>query len=280
MKQFRPIFSVERMAHVLEVTRSGFYAWLLRPCCNRRMEDRKLTLEIRALFEKSKRRSGSPKITDALRKNGRKISRKRVFRLMRKEGLRPCIRKKYRVTTDSRHSYPVAPNLLNRHFTVNRPNCVWVSDITYLRVCNRWMYLVVFIDLYSRMVVGWALSDTLHHQFVLDAFNRALWRRRPLKGLMVHSDRGVQYACDAFRNALTVNGFIQSMSRKGNCWDNAVAESFFHVLKSELGDRFTDKYRAYQDIFEYIEIDYNRQRTHATLGYHSPAGFETMNKCA
>jgi putative transposase len=280
MKQYRSEFSVERMARVLEVTRSGFYAWLVRPSGKRAAEDRQLTLEIRSEFAKSKRRSGSPKITEALRDNGRKVSRKRVSRLMRQEGLKPCIRKKYRVTTDSRHTYPVAQNLLNRNFTVESPNRVWVSDITYLRVNNRWMYLVVFIDLFSRMVVGWSLSDSLQHQFVVDAFYRALWRRRPPKGLMVHSDRGVQYACDAFRNVLAVNGVIQSMSRKGNCWDNAVAESFFHVFKSELGDRFTDKTNAYQDIFEYIEVDYNHNRTHATLGYKSPANFEILKKCA
>jgi putative transposase len=280
MKDYRSFFSVERMANVLEVTRSGYYAWLKRPLSNRAKEDMRLTLEIRALFEKSKKRSGSPKITNALQKNGIKISRKRVCRIMRKNGLRSCIRKKYRVTTDSRHSYPVAPNLLNRRFTVSYPNLVWVSDITYLKVGNRWMYLVVFIDLYSRMVVSWALSDSLEHQFVLDAFKRALWQRRPPKGLMVHSDRGVQYACDTFRNAIKTTGCIQSMSRKGNCWDNAVAESFFHLFKSELGEEFSDNHSAYHDIFEYIEIDYNRQRTHETLGYYSPAIFETMKQCA
>jgi putative transposase len=280
MNDNRSLFSVERMARALDVTRSGYYAWVKRPMSKRAIENRRLTAEIHALFEKNKKRYGYPKITDALQKQGSAVNHKRVYRLMRKEGLRSCIRKKYRVTTDSRHTYPVAPNLLNRNFTVASPNLVWVTDITYLRVGNRWMYLVVFIDLYSRMVVSWSLSATLQHEFVLDAFKRALWLRRPPKGLMIHSDRGIQYACEEFRKYLVSQGCIQSMSRKGNCWDNAVAESFFHLLKTELGDQFTDAYAAYRKIFEYIEIDYNRQRTHATLGYYSPTEFEAKKKCA
>lgn len=142
------------------------------------------------------------------------------------------------------------------------------------------MYLVVFIDLFSRMVVGWELSETLHHGFVLNAFYRAFWRRKPGKALLVHSDRGIQYACEAFKNALKECYCIQSMSRKGDCWDNAVAESFFHVLKSELGESFFSKDHAFQELFQYIEIDYNRKRTHSTLGYFSPAYFENMKKYA
>lgn len=280
MKTYRTLFSVERMACVLEVTRSGYYAWLKRPQSKRTIENESLKDEIRLLYEKSKKRSGSPKITEDLKKKGKNISRKRVARLMQKEGLRSCIRKKYRVTTDSRHTYPVAPNLLNRKFLVSRPNEVVVTDITYLRVNNNWMYLVVFIDLFSRMVVSWALSETLSHHFVVEAFRKALWKRKTPRGLMVHSDRGIQYACDAFRAALAQTGCIQSMSRKGNCWDNAVAESFFHVLKSELGGTFNNKEIAYQELFQYIEIDYNRNRSHSTLGYYSPVDFEKLKKCA
>jgi putative transposase len=280
MKEYRCLFSVERMACVLGVTRSGYYAWLTRPQSKRSKENMQLKVEIRALYAKSKKRSGSPKIADALKKSGKNISRKRVARLMQEDGLRSCIRKKYRVTTNSRHTFPVAPNLLDRNFSVDRPNQVVVTDITYLRVNKCWMYLVVFIDLFSRMVVSWELSETLSHQFVVEAFHRALWKRKTPRGLMVHSDRGVQYACDAFRDALAKTGSIQSMSRKGNCWDNAVAESFFHLLKSELGETFNNKEIAYQELFQYIEIDYNRHRTHSTLGYYSPVDFEMLKKCA
>jgi putative transposase len=244
------------------------------------MEEFQMKRRIRALFAESKERAGSPKIADALRKENWRVSTRRVKRLMREESICPRLRKKYRVTTDSRHDYPVAPNLLDRNFTVSAPNQVWVTDITYLRVNNRWMYLVVFIDLFSRMVVGWGLSATLHHGFVLNAFYRAFWRRKPGILLMIHSDRGVQYACDAFRNALKDCRCIQSMSRKGDCWDNAVAESFFHVLKSELGETFMSEDHAYQELFQYIEIDYNRKRAHSTLGYFPPAVFEAMKKYA
>jgi putative transposase len=268
------------MCQVFEVSRSGFYAWRRRPWSKRSVEDFQLKLRIRALFAESKKRAGSPKITNDLRKEHWKVSRRRVKRLMREEGMYPHIRKKYRVTTDSRHDYPVAPNLLKRNFTVSAPNQVWVSDITYLRVNNRWMYLVVFIDLFSRMVVSWELSSTLHHGFVLNAFYKAFWRRKPGRWLMIHSDRGIQYACDAFRKALITSSCIQSMSRKGNCWDNAVAESFFHLLKSELGETFMNEEIAYRELFQYIEIDYNRKRTHSTLGYFSPAQFESMEKYA
>jgi putative transposase len=268
------------MCRVFTVSRSGFYAWRKRPWSNRALEDFRMKLRIRAMFAKSKERAGSPKIADDLRKENWTVSTRRVKRLMREDGLSPRIRKKFRVTTNSKHDFPIAPNILNRQFTVNKPDAAWVSDITYLKVDNRWMYLVVFIDLFSRMVVGWELSDTLHHGFVLHAFQKAFWRRKPGQWLLIHSDRGVQYACDAFRNILNEYECIQSMSRKGNCWDNAVAESFFHLLKSELGDTFTSKDIAYRELFEYIEIDYNRNRTHSRLGYYSPAQFEAMKKHA
>jgi putative transposase len=268
------------MCRVFEVSRSGYYAWRKRPWGKRAMEEFRIKLRIRVLFAESKERAGSPKIAKDLRKESWTVSTRRVKRLMREDGLCPRIRKKFRVTTDSKHDYPVAPNILDRQFTVSKPDVAWVSDITYLKVANRWMYLVVFIDLFSRMIVGWELSDTLHHGFVLNAFYKAFWRRKPGKGLLVHSDRGVQYACDAFRNVLKDYSCIQSMSRKGNCWDNAVAESFFHVLKSELGETFISKDHTYQELFQYIEIDYNRKRTHSTLGYFSPAQFEAMKKYA
>ena len=267
------------MCRVLKVSRSGYYFWRKRPMGKRKQEEQRIQPRIKALFQESKGRAGSPKIAHALRQEGMTISIRRTKRLMREACLVPNIRKKFRVTTtDSQHSYPIAPNILDRNFTVSDPNMVWVTDITYLKVDSKWMYLVVFIDLFSRMVVGWELSDTLHHGFVLNAFYKAFWRRKPGYGLMVHSDRGVQYACDAFRAALLTCQCIQSMSRKGNCWDNAVSESFFHLLKGELGETFICKEVAYQELFEYIEIDYNRKRMHSSLEYLTPAAFESRQK--
>jgi putative transposase len=191
-------------------------------------------------------------------------------------GLRSKIRRKYRVTTDSKHSFPVAPNLLQRNFTAQAPNQAWVSDITYLATCRGWLYLTVIIDLFSRLVVGWALSSSLGHEMVITALKRAIRRRRPGKGLIFHSDRGVQYACTDFRKELAEHGFTQSMSRKGDCWDNAVAESFFGIMKTELV--YHEKYEGHQDtlhsVFEYIEAFYNHQRRHSTLEYLSPAEYE------
>ena len=203
---------------------------------------------------------------------------------MRKMGIRAVVRRKFRVTTDSRHKYPVAPNLLERDFTTDLPDQVWVSDITYLWTRTGWLYLTAIIDLFSRMVVGWSLSSSLGHEMVLTALYRAIRQRRPPKGLIFHSDRGVQYACNGFTKVLKKHGIIQSMSRKGNCWDNAVAESFFSILKSELvyQTNFYNKQDALQKVFEYIEIYYNRQRKHSTIGYMNPSQYEDQfwKKCA
>ena len=198
---------------------------------------------------------------------------------MRDAGLRSKVRRKYRVTTDSKHHFPIAPNLLERNFTAEFPNKVWVSDITYLATRTGWLYLTVIIDLFSRMVVGWALSSSLSHEMVVTALKRAIKNRRPGKGLIFHSDRGVQYACTDFRKELGKHEFVQSMSRKGNCWDNAVAESFFGVMKTELV--YHERYEGHQDtlhsIFEYIEVFYNRERKHSTIGYLTPVEYEKQN---
>lgn len=277
-------FPVKKMASVLEVSRSGFYAWLRRPPSRRERENRCLDVEIKAVYESSKRRYGSVKVTRELHRRGRHYSRKRVAERMKKMGLRSKVQRKFRVTTHSRHSYPLAPNLLNRHFRVAAPNQVWVSDITYIWTHSGWLYLTMFIDLFSRLVIGWAVSTSLSHEMVLQALYRAIGHRRPPRGLMVHSDRGIQYACGGFTDVLAQHGFIQSMSRKGDCWDNAVAESFFRTLKTELVyhvDLF-DKQHLEKELFEYIEIFYNRQRIHSTLGYLCPTEYEQvkLNKCA
>jgi putative transposase len=205
------------------------------------------------------------------------VSKNRVARHMRDMGLRCRTTKKFVVTTDSKHNEPVSPNILNREFSVSSPNTVWVSDITYVKVGPKWQYLTVFIDLFSRIVVGWDLSESLERHSMIRAFRKALWRRRPGEGLLVHSDRGVQYASGDFRELLKEKKFVQSMSRKGNCWDNAVAESFFHTLKTQLiyHRRFQNKDEMEKALFNYIEIYYNRRRRHSTNGYQTPALFES-----
>jgi transposase InsO family protein len=231
---------------------------------------------------KHKGRSGSPKITSELRDKGFAVSKNRVARRMKSAGLRSIVRRKFRATTDSTHKYPVAPNLLQRDFSANEPNTVWVSDITYIATRNGWLYLTVFLDLFSRKVVGWALSSSLGSQMVQTALLRAIRNRRPGAGLIIHSDRGVQYACHDFKKLLKKHNFVQSMSRKGNCWDNAVAESFFSIIKSELihHERFIGPKDTLPAIFEYIEVYYNRKRKHSTLGYQTPDQFERPIKSA
>jgi transposase InsO family protein len=270
------MFSVLEMCRVLEVSRSGYYRWLKRKPSQRAIDNKRLDAEIREIYDSSKGRYGSPKITEELQDRGRRVSKNRVARRMRDAGLRSKVRRKYRVTTDSKHHFPVAPNLLERNFTAETPDKVWVSDITYLATRSGWLYLTVIIDLFSRMVVGWALSSSLSHEMVVTALKRAIKRRRPGDGLIFHSDRGVQYACTEFRKELGKHHFVQSMSRKGNCWDNAVAESFFGIMKTELV--YHEKYEGHQDtlhsIFEYIEAFYNRERRHSTLGYLCPVEYE------
>ena len=264
------------MCRVLEVSRSGYYRWLKHKPSQRELDNQRLDAEIREIYDSSKGRYGSPKITQELRDRGRRVGKNRVAKRMRKAGLRSKIRRKYRVTTDSKHHFAVSPNLLERNFTEQAPDKVWVSDITYLATRRGWLYLTVIIDVFSRMVVGWALSSSLGHEMVVTALKRAIRRRRPGKGLIFHSDRGVQYACTDFRNELDKHEFIQSMSRKGDCWDNAVAESFFGIMKCELvyHERYEDHQDTLHSIFEYIEVFYNRQRRHSTLEYLCPADYE------
>jgi transposase InsO family protein len=276
MSEHRTEFRVQEMCRIFEVSRSGYYRWIKRQPSRRELDNRGLDALIGQIHAGSKGRYGSPKITRELHDRGRPVSKNRVARRMRLCGLRSKVRRKYRVTTDSRHRFPVAPNMLERNFTTQAPNEAWVSDISYLSTRRGWLYLAVIIDLFSRMVVGWTLSSSLSHEMVVTALKRAVRRRRPPPGLIFHSDRGVQYACSDFRKELAVHGFTQSMSRKGDCWDNAVAESFFAMMKTELV--YHEKYEGHQDtlhsVFEYIEAFYNRERRHSTLEYLSPAEFE------
>lgn len=271
-------FPVVKMCHVLSCTPSGYYRWLKAPKSRRSQSNEWLMQRIKGLYKEHRGMAGSPMITADLRSEPEfsKVGKNRVARLMREEGLRCKTVKKFVPTTDSRHTEPVVENLLNREFSVSSPNRVWVGDITYIKIGRKWYYLSIFIDLFSRIVVGWDLSDSLERFSTMRALNKAIMRRRPDRGLLIHSDRGIQYASRDFRDQLTEEGFIQSMSRKGNCWDNAVAESFFHTLKTQLIHHvsFKDSQEAEQRLFNYIEIYYNRRRRHSTNNYKSPVSFE------
>lgn len=278
IQENRSSFPVMKMCQVLRVSQSGYYRWRQNPFSVRKVSNERLRKRIRELYAEHKGMAGSPMITADLRAEPEfsKVSKNRVARHMKEMGLKCRATKKFVVTTDSKHSEPVAPNILDRQFTTDSPNAAWVSDITYVKVGSKWNYLTVFMDLYSRIIVGWDLSESLDRHSMIHAFQKALWRRSPPAGLLVHSDRGVQYASADFRDLLKKNQFVQSMSRKGDCWDNAVAESFFHTLKTQClyHNRFLNKADAEQALFTYIEVYYNRRRRHSTNGYKSPASYE------
>jgi putative transposase len=270
-------FPVRVLCRTLEVSRAGFYAWHTRPAAARTVADQRLGVEIQAIHAESRQRYGSPRVHAELYHRGQRLGRKRVARLMRQHSLSARRRRRFRVTTDSKHDLPVAPNVLARQFAVAAPDTAWVTDITYLWTHEGWLYLAVILDLFSRAVVGWAVSTQITRQLTLHALTMALGRRQPPPGLLHHSDRGSQYASGDYRRALTAHGMRCSMSRRGNCWDNAVAESFFATLKVELGvddTPWATRAHAHDDVFEYIEAFYNGQRRHSTLGYLSPVAFE------
>jgi putative transposase len=271
-------YPVALMCRVLEVSRAGYYASRRRPESGQTKANRQLAARIREVYEASRRTYGSPRVYVELRVGGHKVGRHRVARLMRREGLAARKKRRFRVTTQSNHSEPVARNVLARKFDVKKPNRAWAGDITYLPTAEGWLYLAVLLDLCSKAVVGWAMSEDLDASVALAALRMALERRRPVPGLVHHSDRGVQYASESYRGALAANGLVPSMSRKGNCWDNAPAESFFGTLKVELvGDRvFPSRAAARTEVFEYVEVFYNRIRRHSSLGYVSPEEFERL----
>jgi len=274
----RSSFPVKKMCHILKVSQSGYYRWRKAPLSSLKIENERLRARINELFTEHKGMVGSPMITADLHEDPEfsKVSRNRVARHMKDMGLKCRTVKKFVVTTDSKHKEPVSPNLLDRQFTVPTPDTVWVSDITYLKVGRKWHYLTVIIDLFSRIVVGWDLSESLERYSAMHALNKAILRRRPSQGLMIHSDRGIQYASGDFRAILKKHHFIQSMSRKGNCWDNAVAESFFHSIKTQMIHhcKFQNVAETEQALFNYIEVYYNRRRKHSTNDYKSPANYE------
>jgi transposase InsO family protein len=263
------------MCRKLGVSRSGFYASQARRESPRDVEDDRLRVLVAAAHEAGRRTYGSPRIHRELRDvHGIRVGRNRVMRLMRSQGIRGVSRRRRIRTTDSRHSFPVAPNLLMRDFRAEAPNHRWVGDITFLRTEQGWLYLAVIVDLFSRYVVGWAISHTIDRHLALAALKMANEQRRPEAGLLHHTDRGCQYASDDYQLALGAEGFICSMSRTGDCYDNAVVESFFGTLKAELGDTFDSSEHAYRALFDYIEVFYNRARRHSSLGYISPAQHE------
>jgi transposase InsO family protein len=276
-------YEVRMMCRVLAVSPAGYYAWRKRPRSKRAVDNEQLTERVRRAFVANRESYGSPRITRELRATGVKVGRHRVARLMRVARLRVSLRRRWVVrTTDSRHSQPIAPNLLQREFCVEQPNRVWAGDITYLPTRDGWLYLAVVLDLYSRKVVGWSMSANIDGQLTLDALKMALARRRPAAGLLHHSDRGVQYAAGDYRQLLADHGLRASMSGKRNCWDNAVVESFFGTLKAELlrGVAFTGRSEARAQVFEYIEVFYNRRRRHSFLDYLSPEEYERTVKVA
>jgi len=269
-------FSVGRLCKLLKVSRSGYYDYMDRGGSQRPNDEMALITRAREIHRQNKGVYGSRRLSQALQSIGYPIGRYRAHSLMKKAGLSVKCKRRFKATTNSQHKYPVAPNLLNRQFDVDRPNSVWASDITYLWTKEGWLYLATVMDLYSRKIIGWSVSNRINSDLSLEAVRMALGNRRPKSGLIHHSDQGVQYACHAYQQLLAANSIIPSMSRKGDCWDNAVAESFFSTLKTEHTHHRQYKTRrdAYHDIFDYIEVFYNRRRLHSYLGYVSPENFE------
>ena len=276
MKEHRADYPIKMLCQTLKVGRSHYYKWLDNPTSARMQEDQYLLEHIKAVFIENRCLYGARRIREILRFKGISISRRRVAKLMRSGGLCCKTKRKFRVTTDSKHDQPIAPNLLNRDFTAIGPDRKYAGDITYIPTQQGWLYLATVIDLYSRRVVGWSLKDHMRTSLVNEALLMALWSRKPKQGLLWHTDRGSQYASESHRNLLGDHKIRQSMSRKGNCWDNAVSESFFHTLKTELTHHFkyATREEAKQSIFEYIEVYYNRKRLHSANGYRSPVDYE------
>ena len=273
---------IRLMCRALAVSAGGYYAWRSRPESTRSVSARTVLSAIRVIHRESRETYGSPSIWDALLKQGHRIGEHRVARLMRQDGIRAKTVKKWRATTQSQHRFPVAANTLNRQFTVESPNRVWAGDLTYVWTTEGWLYLAVILDLYSRLVIGWAMGQRLTGELAEQALLMALTNRQPSAGLLHHSDRGSQYAATHYQQVLTTYGITSSMSRKGNCWDNACVESFFGTLKRELvyHRHYATRKDATQDIFEYIEVVYNRKRRHSTLGYDSPTEYEARTAVA
>jgi putative transposase len=280
IEDHRDVWPVRVMCDALRVSPSGFYAWRSRPESGRKIVNRELLADIRRVHARHRERYGAPRIHAELRAEGHTISRKRVARLMRRHGIRARALRRYRVcTTDSKHSLPVAENLLDQNFVADRPDQVWLADITYIPTGEGWLYLAVILDLFTRKVVGWAMRDHMRAELTIAALIMAIQRRRPGADLVHHSDRGSQYAAGDYRDILQATAITQSMSRKGNCWDNAPMESFFGTLKTELVHQgeYPNRDAARRNLFAYIEGYYNRQRRHSAIGYITPEQAEAKS---
>jgi putative transposase len=273
IEEQRGPYTLEALCTALGVSASGFADWKRGGGRHKRLSDAQLLTLIRAVHGQSKGAYGSPRVWRELKHQGVPVSRERVARLMRDNAIRAKHKRRYKATTDSKHDLPIAPNLLDRQFSPERPDQVWTADITYIPTAEGWLYLAVVMDLYTRMIVGWSMGARMTRELVIDALRMAYFRRRPKRGLMHHSDRGSQYASQDYQALLDAYGMIVSMSRKANCWDNAPMESFFNSMKNERthGERYATRDEARQDTFEYIEAFYNRSRRHSALGYVSPA---------
>jgi len=278
MQEHRKVWPLKVMCRVLAASRSGYYAWQKRQPSVRFHRRTVLSAAIREVHQSSRATYGSPRVTAALKQGGVNCCENTVAKIMREDGLAAKVKRRFKATTDSSHDLPIAPNHLDRQFDRRRPNEAWVSDITFIATAEGWLYLATEMDLYSRRIVGWSLSDRLTTELVAGALAMAIRQRRPSAGLLHHSDRGCQYASSAFRELLAAHGVACSMSRKGNAYDNAPMESFYSTLKRELIHKktYATRDQARTEVFEYIEVFYNRQRLHSTLGYQSPADFEAQ----
>ena len=276
IKENQRVFSVLLMCDLFSVSRSGFYAWLTRKPSKRDQENVLLDAKIKFIFAKHKQRYGVPRITRELKKQNAQCSRTRVANRMKTMNMKAIAKKKFKVTTDSEHSLPVYNNVLNRDFTAAKVNQKWCCDISYIHTEEGWLYLAVVIDVYSRAVIGWSMNQRINKVLVCNALTMALFRRKFPKDVIVHSDRGSQYCSIRYQNLLKNHRLVGSMSRKGNCWDNAIAESFFHTLKVELihTEKYATRDQAKQSIFEYIEGYYNQLRSHSSIDYKAPFEFE------
>lgn len=272
----RKEFRLGKMCKILNVSRSGYHNYVKRRFSRRESDENIILGKIKEIHKNSRELYGSPRIYQELRRRGFKINKKRVVRIMRKYGIMAKTKRKYKVTTNSNHSYPITKDLIGQNFKSRKSNKIWVSDITYIRTKEGWLYLACILDLYSRMIVGWYIDQRQSSSLVTTAIRNALTQRGENPGIIFHSDRGSQYASKDVRDLLSANGIIQSMSRKGNCYDNAVIESFFHTLKTEFVsfERFTTREEAKMKIFDYIEIYYNRKRIHSSIDYFTPVEYE------
>lgn len=280
MKEQHGAHSLTQMCRVMGLSRSGYYEWLERQGkpSSRTVQRKLLDQHVKEIYYAKRGRAGSPRLTHHLHALGHIYDKKTIASSMQRQDLRAKAARKFKATTNSKHNLPVADNLLKQDFSATRPDQKWVSDITYLWTEEGWVYLAVILDLYSRMVVGWAMSERMTAALVVDALRSALWRRNRPRGVIVHSDRGSQYCSKEYQKLFRKYGLRCSMSAKGNCYDNACAESFFHSLKVEAihGERFVTREVIHSSVFEYIEVDYNRSRLHSSLGYISPADYEAL----